>query len=181
MEQKLIKEISNEVAYIWINRPEKKNAMDFDVWFGIACVAVMTSCTHVRLSRALVSEDSMSVSMAMRGRWRAGCGAVRRLRARVRVSRPASEELSSSTRTDTLCSPTPLCTRVGRSAGRTDRDAHHADATNAASTAAAEQISEDAAECRSRSASWRLGHRHLGAECSCHWLDPHLRGDGRGS
>ena len=35
MEQKLIKEISNEVAYIWINRPEKKNAMDFDVWFGI--------------------------------------------------------------------------------------------------------------------------------------------------
>ena len=32
MEQKLIKEISNEVAYIWINRPEKKNAMDFDVW-----------------------------------------------------------------------------------------------------------------------------------------------------
>ena len=35
MEQKLIKEITNEVAYIWINRPEKKNAMDFDVWFGI--------------------------------------------------------------------------------------------------------------------------------------------------
>ena len=35
MEQKLIKEINNEVAYIWINRPEKKNAMDFDVWFGI--------------------------------------------------------------------------------------------------------------------------------------------------
>ena len=32
---KLIKEITNEVAYIWINRPEKKNAMDFDVWFGI--------------------------------------------------------------------------------------------------------------------------------------------------
>ncbi len=35
MEQKLIKEIKNEVAYIWINRPDKKNAMDFDVWFGI--------------------------------------------------------------------------------------------------------------------------------------------------
>ena len=35
MEQKLIKEIRNEVAYIWINRPDKKNAMDFDVWFGI--------------------------------------------------------------------------------------------------------------------------------------------------
>lgn len=35
MEEKLIKEINNEVAYIWINRPDKKNAMDFDVWFGI--------------------------------------------------------------------------------------------------------------------------------------------------
>ena len=35
MKEKLIKEIKNEVAYIWINRPEKNNAMDFDVWFGI--------------------------------------------------------------------------------------------------------------------------------------------------
>ena len=35
MEEKLIKEINNEVAYIWINRTDKKNAMDFDVWFGI--------------------------------------------------------------------------------------------------------------------------------------------------
>ena len=30
-----MKEIHNEVAYIWLNRPEKKNAMDFDIWFGI--------------------------------------------------------------------------------------------------------------------------------------------------
>ena len=35
MVDKLIKEIKNDVAYIWINRPDKKNALDFDVWFGI--------------------------------------------------------------------------------------------------------------------------------------------------
>ena len=35
MEDKLIKEIKDDVAYIWINRPDKKNALDFDVWFGI--------------------------------------------------------------------------------------------------------------------------------------------------
>ena len=32
MEDKLIKEIKDDVAYIWINRPDKKNALDFDVW-----------------------------------------------------------------------------------------------------------------------------------------------------
>ena len=35
MDDKLIKEIKNDVAYIWINRPDKKNALDFDVWYGI--------------------------------------------------------------------------------------------------------------------------------------------------
>ena len=35
MDDKLIKEIKNDVAYIWINRPDKKNALVFDVWFGI--------------------------------------------------------------------------------------------------------------------------------------------------
>ena len=35
MEDKLIKEIKDDDAYIWINRPDKKNALDFDVWFGI--------------------------------------------------------------------------------------------------------------------------------------------------
>ena len=29
MVDKLIKEIKNDVAYIWINRPDKKNALDF--------------------------------------------------------------------------------------------------------------------------------------------------------
>ena len=35
MDDKLIKEINGNVAYIWINRPYKKNAIDSDVWFGL--------------------------------------------------------------------------------------------------------------------------------------------------
>ena len=35
MDDKLIKEIKDNVAYIWINRPDKKNALDGDVWFGL--------------------------------------------------------------------------------------------------------------------------------------------------
>ena len=35
MDDKLIKEIKGNVAYIWINRPDKKNALDSDVWFGL--------------------------------------------------------------------------------------------------------------------------------------------------
>ena len=35
MDDKLIKEINGNVAYIWINRPDKKNALDSDVWFGL--------------------------------------------------------------------------------------------------------------------------------------------------
>ena len=35
MEQKLVKEIKNNVGYVWINRPDKKNALDADVWFGL--------------------------------------------------------------------------------------------------------------------------------------------------
>ena len=34
MNDKLITEIKGNVAYIWINRPNKKNALDSDVWFG---------------------------------------------------------------------------------------------------------------------------------------------------
>ena len=34
-EDKLIKEIKNNVAYIWLNRPDKKNALDADVWFNL--------------------------------------------------------------------------------------------------------------------------------------------------
>ena len=34
MDDKLIKEIKGNVAYIWINRPDKKNALDSDVWLG---------------------------------------------------------------------------------------------------------------------------------------------------
>jgi len=35
MEEKLIKEIKNHVGYVWINRPDKKNALDADIWFGL--------------------------------------------------------------------------------------------------------------------------------------------------
>ena len=35
MEEKLLKEIKNNVGYVWINRPDKKNALDADVWFGL--------------------------------------------------------------------------------------------------------------------------------------------------
>ena len=35
MEDKLLKEIKNNVGYVWINRPDKKNALDADVWFGL--------------------------------------------------------------------------------------------------------------------------------------------------
>ena len=35
MEEKLVKEIKNNVGYLWINRPDKKNALDSDVWFGL--------------------------------------------------------------------------------------------------------------------------------------------------
>ena len=35
MDDKLIKEIKDNIAYIWINRPDKKNALDSDVWFGL--------------------------------------------------------------------------------------------------------------------------------------------------
>ena len=35
MDEKLIKEIKNRVGYIWINRPDKKNALDLDIWFGL--------------------------------------------------------------------------------------------------------------------------------------------------
>ena len=35
MEEKLVKEIKNNVGYVWINRPDKKNALDADVWFGL--------------------------------------------------------------------------------------------------------------------------------------------------
>ena len=35
MEDKLLKEIKNSVGYVWINRPDKKNALDADVWFGL--------------------------------------------------------------------------------------------------------------------------------------------------
>ena len=38
MEDKLIKEIKNNVAYIWLNRPEKKNALDADVCFNLPSV-----------------------------------------------------------------------------------------------------------------------------------------------
>ena len=38
MEDKLIKEIKNNVAYIWLNRPDKKNALDADVWFNLPSV-----------------------------------------------------------------------------------------------------------------------------------------------
>ena len=52
---------------------------------GIACVAVRTSRTRVRLSRALVR--TVCRSLAMRGRWRAGCGSgVAAARARACVS-----------------------------------------------------------------------------------------------
>ena len=40
MEDKLIKEIKDDVAYIWINRPDKKNALDFDVWFGLSLIHI---------------------------------------------------------------------------------------------------------------------------------------------
>tara|TARA_B100001079_G_scaffold214154_1_gene188654 strand:- start:38 stop:847 length:810 start_codon:yes stop_codon:yes gene_type:complete len=35
MEEKLTKEIKNHVGYVWINRPDKKNALDADIWFGL--------------------------------------------------------------------------------------------------------------------------------------------------
>jgi len=35
MQEKLIKEIKNHVGYVWINRPDKKNALDADIWFGL--------------------------------------------------------------------------------------------------------------------------------------------------
>ena len=35
MDDKLITEIKGDVAYIWLNRPDKKNALDADVWFGL--------------------------------------------------------------------------------------------------------------------------------------------------
>ena len=35
MKEKLLKEIKNNVGYVWINRPDKKNALDADVWFGL--------------------------------------------------------------------------------------------------------------------------------------------------
>jgi enoyl-CoA hydratase len=38
MENKLIKEIKNNVAYIWLNRPDKKNALDADIWFNLPSV-----------------------------------------------------------------------------------------------------------------------------------------------
>ena len=38
MEDKLIKEIKNNVAYIWLNRPDKKNALDADIWFNLPSV-----------------------------------------------------------------------------------------------------------------------------------------------
>ncbi len=35
MEDKLIKEVKNNVGYVWLNRTEKKNALDADLWFGL--------------------------------------------------------------------------------------------------------------------------------------------------
>ena len=44
MEDKLVKEIKNNVGYVWINRPDKKNALDADVWFGLPEVINELDC-----------------------------------------------------------------------------------------------------------------------------------------
>ena len=44
MEDKLLKEIKNNVGYVWINRPDKKNALDADVWFGLPEVINELDC-----------------------------------------------------------------------------------------------------------------------------------------
>ena len=48
MDDKLIKEIKDNIAYIWINRPDKKNALDSDVWFGLPKI-IAVSYTHLTL------------------------------------------------------------------------------------------------------------------------------------
>src|SRR6056300_979299 len=64
MEDKLVKEIKNNVGYVWINRPDKKNALDADVWFGLPEVINELDCDdEVRCIVIAGNGDSFSAGI----------------------------------------------------------------------------------------------------------------------